>query len=254
MRIKKKIVIANWKMNHGFYETTSFIRNFMKKIFEEKINHKKKIIIAPSFPFLHIASQIVRGTNLQIAAQNISFEEKGAYTGEVSAYMLKSIGINYVLIGHSERRKYFLESKEILLKKIKIATKHKINVIFCLGETGEERNKNQHFSIIKKELYNTIFHCSSNEIDLIHIAYEPIWAIGTNKTATTEECQEIHQFIRNLLMKKYGKCVSNNIFILYGGSINTENAGKIFSQLDVDGGLIGSYSLELENFLKIIRS
>ncbi|WP_185872154.1 triose-phosphate isomerase [Blattabacterium cuenoti] len=252
--MKKKIVIANWKMNHDFHETTSFLRNLLKKIFEQKINHNKEIIIAPSFPFLHISNHILQGSPLKIAAQNIHQMDKGSYTGEVSASMLKSIGISKVILGHSERRKFFCEKNNILLEKIKIALKYGFNIIFCIGETYFERNKNQQFNVIKDQLKHTVFHFSENEIKFFHIAYEPIWAIGTGKSATYQQAQKMHEFIRSLFLKKYGENISNKISILYGGSINNFNAKDFFLQKDIDGGLIGNFSLNLENFLKIIYS
>ncbi|WP_185862073.1 triose-phosphate isomerase [Blattabacterium cuenoti] len=248
--MRKKIVIANWKMNHDFYETTSFLRSFLRIIFEKKINHNKEIIIAPSFPFLHISNQILQGTILHVAAQNIHYMEKGSYTGEVSVSMLKSIGIQKVILGHSERREFFYEKNDILLKKIKIALKYGFHIIFCVGETDIERNKNQQFNVVKNQLKETVFHCSLNDIRSFYIAYEPIWAIGTGKTATFEQVQKMHQFIRSLFLEKYGI----NLSILYGGSINENNAKDFFLQKDIDGGLIGNSSLELEKFIKIVQS
>lgn len=253
--MKKKIVIANWKMNHDFYETTSFLRNLLKIFLEKKINNKKKVIIAPSFPFLHISNQILQGSSLSLAAQNICQMENGSYTGEVSAAMLKSIGIHKVILGHSERRKYFSETNDILLKKIKIALKYGFHIIFCIGETALEREKKEQFLIVKKQLEETVFHCSSlEEISYFIIAYEPIWAIGTGKTATSEEAQTMHRYIRSLFIDKYGEKVSKKMSILYGGSINDFNARNLFSQEDIDGGLVGNSSLEIEKFLKIIQS
>ncbi|WP_185881833.1 triose-phosphate isomerase [Blattabacterium cuenoti] len=252
--MKKKIVIANWKMNHDFYETTFFLRNLLKIFFEKKINDKKKIIIAPSFPFLHISNQILQGSSLNLAAQNICQMENGSYTGEVSASMLKSIGIHKVILGHSERRKYFYETNDILLKKIKIALKYGFHIIFCIGETALEREKNEQFLIVKKQLEETVFHCSLEEISNLIIAYEPIWAIGTGKTASPKEAQTMHRYIRSLFIDKYGEPVSKKMSILYGGSINDLNARNLFSQEDIDGGLVGNSSLEIEKFLKIIQS
>lgn len=252
--MREKILIANWKMNYDFYETTSFIRNLLKVLFDKKINHNKKIIIAPSFPFLHISNQISQGTTLSIASQNIHQKNKGAYTGEVSAEMLKSIGIKKVLLGHSERKIYFFENNCILLKKIKIALKYNFHIIFCVGETITDRKKNIHFSVVKDQLKDTVFHCSLDEINYFSIAYEPIWAIGTGLTASSKEAQDMHKFIRLLFLERYGKKVSDKISILYGGSVNDINAKEIFSQEDIDGGLIGNSSLDMNKFLKIIQS
>ncbi|WP_185860644.1 triose-phosphate isomerase [Blattabacterium cuenoti] len=252
--MRRKVIIANWKMNYDFHETTYFIRNFLRIVFEKKINHKKEIIIAPSFPFLHISNQILQGTTLNIAAQNIHQKNKGSYTGEISAYMLKSIGIQKVILGHSERREFFLEKNNILLEKIKIALKYGLNIIFCVGESDLERSNNKQFKIVQNQLTETVFHCTSDEIKSFYIAYEPIWAIGTGKTATSEQAQTMHKFIRSLFLEKYGKNISNEISILYGGSINDINAKNLFYQKDIDGGLVGNSSLNLEKFLKIIQS
>ncbi|WP_185859232.1 triose-phosphate isomerase [Blattabacterium cuenoti] len=252
--MRKKIIIANWKMNHDFHETSFFLRNFLKIIFEKKINHNKEIIIAPSFPFLHISNQISQGTTLKIAAQNIHQMEKGSYTGEVSASMLKSIGITKVILGHSERRELYFENNDILFEKIKIALKYGLNIIFCVGETAIERDQNQQFNIVKNQLKETVFHCSRDEIRFFYIAYEPVWAIGTGKNATYEQAQTMHEFIRSLFLEKYGERVSDKIPILYGGSINNLNARDLFLQKDIDGGLVGNYSLKIDNFLEIIQS
>ncbi|WP_185873782.1 triose-phosphate isomerase [Blattabacterium cuenoti] len=252
--MRKKIIIANWKMNHDFYETTSFIRNLLKFIFERKIYHKKKIIISPSFPFLHISNQIIQGTTLNIAAQNIHYMDNGSYTGEVSASMLKSIGIQKIILGHSERKKYFIETNDILFKKIQKGLQYNFDIIFCIGETLIERETKKHFLIIKKQLEETIFKFSLKYIHHFIIAYEPIWAIGTGNTAYPEEIKKMHEYIRFLFKKKYGENISNNISILYGGSINDINAKNIFSINNVDGGLIGNASLKIEKFLTIIQS
>ncbi|WP_185861201.1 triose-phosphate isomerase [Blattabacterium cuenoti] len=252
--MRKRILVANWKMNYDFHETTSFIRNLLKVFFDRKINHDKEIILSPSFPFLHISNQILQGSSLNIAAQNIHQKNKGPYTGEISASMLKSIGIQKVILGHSERRELFFENNQILLEKIKIALKYDFNIIFCVGESLVERKNNKQFEIIKKQLEKTVFYCSSDDIKFFYIAYEPIWAIGTGKTATFEQVQVMHEFIRSLFLEKYGKNISDNIPILYGGSINDINAKNFFSQKDVDGGLIGNASLQFEKFLKIIQS
>ncbi|WP_185857251.1 triose-phosphate isomerase [Blattabacterium cuenoti] len=252
--MRKKTVIANWKMNYDFHETTSFIRNFLKIVFERKINHNKEIIIAPSFPFLHISNQILQGTTLNIAAQNIYQKDKGSYTGEVSASMLKSIGVQKVILGHSERREFFFEKNNVLLEKIKIALKYSFNIIFCVGESFLERSNNKQFEVVKNQLKETVFHCSSDEIKSFYIAYEPVWAIGTGTNATFEQAQTMHEFIRSLFFNKYGENISNKISILYGGSVNDFNAKNFFSQKDIDGGLVGKSSMKLEKFLKIVQS
>ncbi|WP_185864959.1 triose-phosphate isomerase [Blattabacterium cuenoti] len=250
----RKIVIANWKMNFDLHQTASFLRNFLKLSFNKKIIYNKEIIIAPSLPFLHISNQIIKGTSIKISAQNIFFMDKGPYTGEVSASMLKSMGIEYVIIGHSERRINFFENDEILLKKIKIAIKNKLKIIFCLGETYNERNENKHFISIKNQLSKTIFNFSLYDVQYFYIAYEPIWAIGTGISANSDHIQMMHQFIRSLFSNKYGESFSKKIPIIYGGSINLNNAKSIFSIPNVNGGLIGNSSLKIEQFLKIVQS
>ncbi|WP_185851504.1 triose-phosphate isomerase [Blattabacterium cuenoti] len=252
--MKKKIVIANWKMNHDFYETTSFLRDLLKIFFDKKINYKKKVIIAPSFPFLQISNQILQGTSLNVAAQNVHQMENGPYTGEVSASMLRSIGIKQVILGHSERKKYFSETNDILLKKIHISLKYGLNIIFCVGETFFERKRKEQFIVVKNQLEETVFQCTSEKISNFIIAYEPIWAIGTGETATPEQVQKMHKYIRTLFLDKYGEKISKKIHILYGGSINDTNARNIFSKEDIDGGLVGNSSLQIEKFLKILLS
>ncbi|WP_185877308.1 triose-phosphate isomerase [Blattabacterium cuenoti] len=252
--MKKKIIVANWKMNYDLHKTTTFLRNFIKFVFDRKIIHNKEIIIAPSFPFLHISNQISQGTSLKIAAQNIYSMDKGSYTGEVSALMIKSIGINRVIIGHSERKKFFLEKDDFLLEKVKTAIKNRIKVIFCVGETIDDRNKNNHFISIESQLKKTIFNCSLDEIRFLYIAYEPVWSIGTGLTASDDQIQKMHSFIRYKFSCKYNKYISEQLPILYGGSINDLNSKKIFSNKDVDGGLIGKCSLDIEKFIKIIQS
>ncbi|WP_185882359.1 triose-phosphate isomerase [Blattabacterium cuenoti] len=254
--MKKKIIIANWKMNYNFYDTTHFLRHLLKFFNHEKEIEKnhQKIIIAPSYPFLHISNQIVQGTNIHIAAQNIHDMEKGSYTGEVSAIMLKSIGINNVILGHSERRTYFNETNKILLEKIYIALKNRLKIIFCIGETLNERNNNKQFISIQKQLEQTIFICSVKEIENFIIAYEPIWAIGTGEVPYYHEVQKMHNHIRLLFKNKYGKFVSDKIHIVYGGSITELNCKEFFKQKDVDGGLVGNSSLNINKFLSIIKA
>lgn len=248
--MNKKIIVANWKMNHDFYETTYFIRNLIKNISDKKNFYEKEIIIAPSFPFLHISNQISQGTALKIAAQNIHYSNNGSYTGEVSTLMLKSIGVNQVIIGHSERRNLFFEEENILLKKIKTSINNKIKIIFCIGESKNERKNNKHFFIIKKQLEKTIFQCSEEHLQYIYIAYEPVWAIGKGITPTIKQIQEMHKFIKSLFYKKFSKTIP----IIYGGSVNDKNAKNILSIEGVNGVLVGNSSLNLNEFIKIIKS
>ena len=191
---------------------------------------------------------------ITLSAQNCASTENGAYTGEISAQMLKELGVKMVILGHSERRLYFKEDSDILLKKIKLALKYDLEIIFCVGESLKERENKTYFNIIERQIKDTLFNLNENEIKKIIIAYEPVWAIGTGKTATSNEAQEMHEFIRKLIKNKFGEQISEEISILYGGSCKPGNAKEIFEKKDVDGGLIGGASLKAQNFEKIIES
>ena len=223
---------------------------------KSKLNFKTdtQVFISPSYPFLHEAIKKCKGTLINVTAQNINENESGAYTGEVSSSMLKSIGINSVIIGHSERRQYFNESDSTLLKKVNKALSKNFKVFFCIGESIEDRNNKNHFNIIKQQLNNTIFNIDKIDINNLVIAYEPIWAIGTGLTASPEQAQEIHSFIRNIFKDRYGSNISENLSIIYGGSIKPSSARDIFEKTDVDGGLIGGASLKAEDFIDIVNS
>ena len=223
---------------------------------KSKLNFKTdtQVFISPSYPFLHEAIKKCKGTLINVTAQNINENESGAYTGEVSSSMLKSIGINSVIIGHSERRQYFNESDSTLLKKVNKALIKNFKVFFCIGESIEDRNNKNHFNIIKQQLNNTIFNIDKIDINNLIIAYEPIWAIGTGLTASPEQVQEIHSFIRNIFKDRYGSNISENLSIIYGGSVKPSSARDIFEKTDVDGGLIGGASLKAEDFIDIVNS
>jgi triosephosphate isomerase len=251
---KKLIIIGNLKMNLSLKEIIFYIINIIKKI---KYINKSKIDITLSVPyiFLHISHCLTLGSNLHIASQNMFYEDFGEYTGEISAKMLKSIGINRIILGHSERRKYFFETNKILKKKILQALKYNFKIFFCVGEKIEDRKNKKHYDIIYKQIKETIFSiCSYKQLKSIIIAYEPLWAIGTGKTASIKQIKKMHTYIKNIFVKKYGKSIFSKIKILYGGSINIKNNNIIFSQKNVDGGLIGKSSLTEENFFKIIQS
>lgn len=249
--MRNKIIIGNWKMNNSLNECLFFIKKLLK--LENLKNTKIKIGIAPSYPFLSILKNICKD-NILIVAQNIHHKEYGAYTGEVSAKMIKSINIDMVILGHSERKKYFYENDDILLKKLFQALKYDIKIIFCIGETLLERNENNHFNVIKNQLKKTIFNLSSKEIKSIIIAYEPIWAIGTGNVPKYNQIQEMHHYIRSIFIEKYGTIIAANISIIYGGSLNSSNIKEILFEKDVDGGLIGNSSLKIEDFIKIINN
>ena len=246
---RKKIVAGNWKMNMTIDESNDLI-NELKEVSENNIEIK----IAPSFTNLFHAISLLNNSGIEVIAQNVHPEKRGAYTGEISTEMLKSIGVKTVIIGHSERRKYFNETDTILSKKLKAAIENSLNVIFCIGEELSERESGNHFEIIKNQLTNALIDLNNNEIKNIVIAYEPVWAIGTGKTANNHQIQEMHEFIRELINKKFGNEIADNIRILYGGSVKPNNAKEIFSLNDVDGGLIGGASLNFSDFHSIINA
>jgi triosephosphate isomerase len=248
--MKNMIVAGNWKMNIDFSEAEDLIVEIAEGI-EEK-SAKVEVIVCPPYLYLEMATDIEQESNLFIGAQNISQFENGAYTGEISASMLQSLGVRFSIIGHSERRKYFNETDEVLLQKVDIALKYEIMPIFCIGEVLEERNAGNHFEVVKSQLENTVFKLSSEDFEKITLAYEPVWAIGTGVTATKEQAQEMHAYIRSLIAQKFNANIADECFILYGGSCNASNAHELFSQADVDGGLIGGASLKADEFLKIV--
>lgn len=245
--MRKKIAAANWKMNLDRNQ----IKNYFEVFVNQPVNKDITIIFCPPFPFLTDVVETVQNLNFFVGSQNVAEFENGAYTGEVSAAMLSSIGITHCIIGHSERRKYFNESDESLKNKINIALKYRLTPIFCCGETIEQRQANNHFNVVKEQLEKTIFTLNETDITSVIIAYEPVWAIGTGVNATPEQAQEMHKFIRNLISEKYDAEIANSISILYGGSCNSQNARELFACEDVDGGLIGGASLKPEEFAKI---
>ena len=244
---RNKIVAGNWKMNMTIDESNDLI-NKLKEVSENNVEIK----IAPSFTNLHSAISILENSGIEVIAQNVHSEKRGAYTGEISAEMLKSIGVKTVIIGHSERRKYFNETDTILSKKVKAAIENSLNVIFCIGEELSERESGNHFEIIKNQIKIALIDLNNDEIKNIVIAYEPVWAIGTGMTANINQIQEMHEFIRKLINEKFGDEISDNIQIIYGGSLKPNNAKDIFSLNDVDGGLIGGASLNFSDFHSII--
>ncbi len=248
--MKNKIVAGNWKMNVNFSDAEDLIVEIADQI--EELSEKVEVIICPPYVYLEMATDIEQETNVMIGAQNISQFEAGAYTGEISAEMLESLNVRFCIIGHSERRKYFHETNEELAQKVNIAIKHKISPIFCIGETLEERTADKHFEIIEQQLNESLFHLSQDDFEQVLIAYEPVWAIGTGVTASAAQAQEMHAYIRSLIVKKYNTETADECYILYGGSCNSSNAELLFSLPDVDGGLIGGASLKADEFLKII--
>ncbi|MCX7728956.1 MAG: triose-phosphate isomerase [Bacteroidia bacterium] len=246
--MRAKIVAANWKLNKTLEEGLQLVQFLLSKTNEYDEVTK---VICPTFPLLHpVQKYLDKKKKFYLGAQNCSAYEKGAYTGEVSAEILKSVGCEYVIIGHSERRKIFGESEELLNVKLNLALKQQLKVIYCVGEELEQRNERLHFNIVKTQLEN-ILNLNAEELKNIIIAYEPVWAIGTGVNATPKQAQEMHAFIREVLATKDVE-VANAIPILYGGSCNPANASQLFSQPDIDGGLIGSASLKGEDFVQII--
>jgi len=253
--MRKKIIAGNWKMNATKEEAVTIINGITAQYNDFKLSESKLVVVASPFPYIHYCSStFAKFPFMFAAAQNCSEYEQGAYTGEVSAKIIASLDVKYVIIGHSERRQYFNETDEVLLQKIHQTQKENLIPIFCCGEPLEIRENNQHFSFIKAQLENCIFHLSANEIKNIVIAYEPIWAIGTGKTASPEQAQEVHAFIRNEITAKYNQSVAESISILYGGSVNAKNAAELFVCKDIDGGLVGGASLKVEEFATIIKA
>ena len=248
--MRTKIVAGNWKMNNSLNETINLINNLKQNVGRTDV----KVMIAPSFPFLKTAVDQLKDVNIEVVAQNINDNKSGAFTGEVSIDMLKSIGVDSTLIGHSERRAYYYEDDELLLKKINIALEFNMNVIFCFGEELKDRKSNSHFQVVKSQLDNTVMKLDSKSWNKLVLAYEPVWAIGTGETASADQAQEIHEFVRNHISEKFNNDIANNVSILYGGSVKPSNAVEIFSKNDVDGGLIGGAALNASDFTEIIKA
>ena len=251
--MRKKIVAGNWKMNLDYGEAKSLLQQLIK--LKDKFNSDSEVIICPSAPYLGVFAELTADHKwLNIGAQNSFHQDGGAFTGEVSPVQLKSLEVKYALVGHSERRDNFNESYEFLALKTKALLNHGISPIFCCGEQLEVRDSNVFKEFIMKQIEDSLFSLSADEISNTIIAYEPIWAIGTGKTATSEQAQEIHSLIRARVAKKYNDTIANNIALIYGGSCKAENAKELFNQEDIDGGLIGGASLEAQEFCDISNS
>ena len=251
--MRKKIVAGNWKMNMELSEGIELANSINKRLIN-KHHDKLTVILCPSFIHLASINEILKNGQVFIGAQNCASEVSGSFTGEISAAMIKSTGAEYVIIGHSKRRTFFNEDDNILNKKILLALKSELKVIFCCGEILKEREENKHFEVVEMQIEKGLFNLTGEQISNVIIAYEPVWAIGTGLTATPEQAQEMHAFIRKLIIEKYGDSTGNNLSILYGGSCNPLNSGAIFSKPDVDGGLIGRVSLKVEDFIGIIET
>lgn len=248
--MRKKIVAGNWKMNKSHAEAETLTRELLAGC--STLTNAPKIILCTPFPYLVTVRALLAGSRLEVGAQNCSEHDSGAYTGEVSASMLKSISVPYVIIGHSERRQYFGENGPLLAKKVDQALANGLTPIFCCGEQLEVRERGDHETLVKQQTEESLFHLPADKLEKVVIAYEPVWAIGTGKTATSKQAQEMHAVIRKHIHGKYG-AVADQIQILYGGSVKPDNAKELFSCPDVDGGLVGGASLKSTDFIGIIQ-
>ena len=249
--MRKKIVAGNWKMNTTVPEGVELAKEVVKEA--ASLSSEVKLIVGVPFTHLAPVAAALEGSNVELSAQNCADEVKGAYTGEVSAKMLASLPVKYVILGHSERREYYGETNEKLVKKINLALAENIAPVYCVGEKLEEREAGKHFEVVASQIKEVLFGLTEEQMKNIVIAYEPVWAIGTGKTATSEQAQEIHAFIRETLAEKFG-ALAEEISILYGGSCKPSNAQELFAQKDIDGGLIGGASLVASDFIAIAKS
>ena len=249
--MRQNIVAGNWKMNKNAEQTEDLLNALIEKLPTDKA---VEIIVAPTFINLASAVDHLEFTNIGVAAQNMHESENGAFTGEISADMLKSIGVNTVILGHSERRAIFHETDAIIASKVDKALQHQMRVIFCFGEELKDRQSNNHFNIVENQLHDGLFHLDKMAWESLVLAYEPVWAIGTGETASPEQAQEMHAFIREIIRKTYGSDIAEDVSILYGGSVKPDNAKEIFSKPDVDGGLIGGAALKAEDFAAIVNA
>ncbi len=250
--MRKQIVAGNWKMNTTLQEGVALAKDVNEAL--KNVTPNCDVIIA--VPFTHLASinEVIDNNKLGLGAENCADKKSGAYTGEVSASMVASTGAKYVILGHSERRQYYGETAETLKEKVALAFENALTPIFCIGEVLEERENNTHFDVVKSQIEDALFHLSAEDFGKIILAYEPVWAIGTGKTATDDQAEEMHAFIRNVIAEKYGKNVADEISILYGGSCKPSNAKELFAKPNVDGGLIGGASLQADSFMGIVTA
>ncbi len=249
MKNRKPLIAGNWKMYKSCFEAAETARHLVKLVADAK---DVDIMIAPQFTALSPVSEIVKGSLVSLGAQNLFWEKEGAYTGEISAEMLIAAGCSHVIIGHSERRQYFDETDDTVNKKINSAIKGQLTPVFCVGETEKERESKDTFSVLDKQVTLGLKGFSSDQLEKLVVAYEPVWAIGTGKTATSDQAQEVHQFLRSMLEKIFGDSFSKTIRILYGGSVKPENISELMAMPDIDGALVGGASLDAETFSKIV--
>lgn len=251
--MRKKIVAGNWKMNKTFFEAEELIHLIAESL--EGISlENTEVVLCPPFLYLEMATDIAIENKFSVGGQNLYDNDSGAFTGEVSASMLNSLEVEYCIIGHSERRKYFNEDHAFLARKVNAALRNDIKPIFCCGELLPEREAGIHFGIVQRQLEESLFHLTVGEFHKVVVAYEPVWAIGTGVNATPEQAQEMHAFIRRLIKDKYDQITAEDTSILYGGSCNSRNARELFANPDVDGGLIGGASLDAVEFITIVKS
>ncbi|MCB9232554.1 MAG: triose-phosphate isomerase [Bacteroidia bacterium] len=252
--MRKKIVAGNWKMNLTWDDSQALAME-LAMLQSTQGQSGPEMILAPAFPNLVAVAQAIKGAaGMHLAAQNVHQAASGAYTGEVSVSMLKSVSCTHAIIGHSERRQYFGESNQLLAQKINSVLQAGLTPIYCFGETLEEREGEKTFKVIESQLREATFHLNSDQFSSLILAYEPVWAIGTGKTATPEQAQEVHAFVRKLIADQFGTALADGVSILYGGSVKADNAKELFSQPDIDGGLVGGASLKASEFAAIARS
>lgn len=249
--MRKTVIAGNWKMNNDLKESEKLIVELKNLLQNQKPNCD--VIVCPPFTSLSEASKLVSGSSIKLGAQNMHFEENGAFTGEISASMLKSVGCEYVILGHSERRHIFGESDEVINKKIKKALAAGLKPIFCIGELLEERENGTTNDVVKRQVLKGLEGISADDMKNVIVAYEPVWAIGTGKTASPAQAQEVHEFIRDLIEIDYSLEVANDLVIQYGGSVKPDNAKELLSQKDIDGALVGGACLKADSFLGIIK-
>jgi triosephosphate isomerase len=246
----RPFIAGNWKMNKTIREAVDFT-NQLKNLIAEVDN--RDVVIAPPFTALYPVAEALKGSQIHLSAQNLSDKAEGAYTGEVSARMLADAGCAYAIIGHSERRTLYGEKDAVINAKIKIALASGLKPIFCIGETLDEREENRTFNVIERQIKEGLNNLITDDIRRLVIAYEPVWAIGTGKTATPEQAQEVHAYIRSLIENAYGKNIATDIPVIYGGSVTSKNIATLMAERDIDGALVGGASLEIESFIRIIK-
>lgn len=249
--MRKKIVAGNWKMHKNAEQTEDLLNELIDKM---PLETEVQVIVAPTFINLASAVDHLEFTNIDVAAQNMHQAESGAFTGEISADMLQNVGVNTVILGHSERRAIFNETDAVIASKVNTALEHDMTVIFCFGEELKDRQSKNHFNVVENQLRDGLFSIQASDWANVVLAYEPVWAIGTGETASPEQAQEMHEFIRETVRKSYGSDIAEDVSILYGGSVKPENAKEIFSKPDVDGGLIGGAALKADDFIAIVNA